>query len=434
MTSVLRRSLRLLVLALVAACGGGGGTVDGGDVGDDAGVDAPAANADPCPAVAPACPTLPGGYAVGDGLRAIDRCAFPLAERDTWAVRRAIVDALPASVARVGLADVAADLNRAATRVTAAQVPGDPPGVRSAFTWQAGDRDVAYWIPQGLTGSFDGRADGVVAGRRLLLVSWYHERAAEPGATADKGVRIAIVDVTDPAAVRYRFALLVDPVVRDGRSDFDPIAVHAGGLAWFGDHLYVPDTSRGLRVFDLGRILAVDTSADRLGHDPATGAYHAHGYRYVIPQVDTYAIDGACSPRFSYAAIDRGTTPPSLLTGEYDATSIGGRLYRWPLDPVSGRLALTDRGRVIGSGAWYLGQTHVQGAAARGPFTWLSSSAPAGGGGALYRTAVGQRSATLGWIDTPEDLAFDPIDDVLWSLSEGVGARYVVAVARTAID
>ena len=89
---------------------------------------------------------------------------------------------------------------------------------------------------------------------------------------------------------------------------------------------------------------------------------------------------------------------------------------------------------MIASGAWYLGETHVQGAAGRGPFTWLSSSAPAGGGGALYRTAVGQRSATLGWIDTPEDLAFDPAEDVLWSLSEGVGARYVVAVARTAID
>ena len=426
--------LASLALALAAACGGGddgAGPIDGGP---DAPVDAAALNADPCPTVAPACPTLPAGYRLGDGLRAIDRCGFPLAERATWAVRAAIVDALPASVPRVTLADIAGDLNRAATRVTAAQVPGDAPGVRSAFAWQAGDRDVAYWIPQGVTGSFDGVASGLVAGRRLLLVSWYHELAAEPGATTDKGVRIAIVDVTDPAAVRYRFALLVDPVVRDGRSDFAPVPVHSGGLAWFGDHLYVPDTGNGLRVFDLTRILAVDTTVDRLGYDPATGVYQAHGYRYVIPQVDTYVDDGACAPRFSYVAVDRSTTPPSLISGEYDATTFGGRLFRWPLDAVSGRLQLTDRGRVVPAGAWYLGQTHVQGAAARDDVYWLSSSAPAGGAGALYRVGVGTRSTTLGWIDGPEDLAVDGVSDSLWSLSEAVGARYVIAVARTAID
>lgn len=441
-------SAALATLGLVAAgCSGGGGVVGGldatdGDGGDvtidaagsiDAGVDA-AGEADPCPATVPACPTAPAGYRLGAGLRAIDRCAFPLAERDTWATRRAIVDALPASVARVPLADVADDLNRAATRVAAADVPGDPPGVRVAFTWQPGDRDVAYWIPQGLTGSFDGVAAGTIAGRRLLLVSWYYELASDPSSTVDKGVRIAIVDVTDPAAIRYRFALLVDPVIRDGRPDFAPVTVHSGGLAWFGDHLYVPDTARGLRVFDLRRVLAVDTGADRLGYDAASGSYFAHGYRYVIPQVDTYAADTTCAPRFSYVAVDRTSSPPSLVSGEYDATSFTGRLYRWPLDEATGRLAHTDRGRVIADGAWFLGQTHVQGAAMRGALAWLSSSAPAGGAGALYRTGVGTPSTTLGWIDSPEDLAFDRGSDVLWSLSEAAGARYVIAVARTSID
>jgi hypothetical protein len=423
-----------------AGSGGDGHDVDGGDLLDaraplDAAVALDAAGAvDPCPVAPPACPALPAGYRAGDGLRAIDRCAFPLAERDTWDVRRAIVDALPASVRRVSLATVAGDLNRAATRVAAADVPGNAPGVRVAFGWQSGDRDVAYWIPQGLTGSFDGHADGLVNGRKLLLASWYYDLAAEPDATVDKGVRIAIVDVTDPTAVRYRFALLVDPVVRDGRSDFAPVTVHSGGLAWYGDLLYVPDTARGLRVFDLSRIVEVATGADRLGYDPSTGTYLAHGYKYVIPQVDTYAAELTCAPRFSFVAVDRTSAPPSLVSGEYDATSIGGRLYRWPLDPVTGRLALTDRGRVLAGGAWFLGQTHVQGAAARGALTWLSSSAPAGGGGALYRTAIATPSTTLGWIDAPEDLAFDGGGDLLWSLSEAVGARYVVGVARTSID
>jgi hypothetical protein len=267
-----------------------------------------------------------------------------------------------------------------------------------------------------------------------VLVSWYYDRASEPGSTAEKGVRIAIVDVTDPQAIRYRFALLVEPVTRDGRSDFAPVAIHAGGLAWYGNLLYVPDTGNGFRVFDLTRILAVDTAEDRLGYDAAGGVYHAHGYRYVIPQVATYLETGACDARFSFAAIDRSTTPPSLVSGEYDAASIGGRLYRWPLDPATGRLVLTDRDRVIADGAWFSGQTHVQGGLSLDDTWWLSSSAPAGGAGALYRAREDESSATLGWIDTPEDLAYDPATDRLWSLSEGLGERYVIAVDRSAVD
>ena len=36
-------------------------------------------------------------------------------------------------------------------------------------------------------------------------MSWYYDLASDPSSTVDKGVRIAIVDVTDPAAIRYRF-------------------------------------------------------------------------------------------------------------------------------------------------------------------------------------------------------------------------------------
>ncbi len=429
------RPARALVLAVVVGCGGGGADepLDGATPVDSAEVDADAAPIDPCP-VAPACPSLPAGYGVGDGLRAIDRCGFPLTDLDTWAAADALLDALPASVPQRTLADVVTELNRVATPVTAAAVPGDPPGVRVAFTWQAGDRSVAYWIPQGLTGSFDATLDGRVAGRKLVLVSWYHERAEEPGATVDKGVRLAIVDVTDPAAIRYRLVLLVEPIARGGRTDFAPVAVHAGGLAWHGDHLWVPDTGTGFRVFDLGRLFEVDASVDALGYDATTGAYHAHGYRYVVPQIGRYRDDDACAPRFSFVALDRSTTPPSLVSGEYDATSIGGRLYRWPLDADTGHLAASSRGRVVPDGAWFAGQTHLQGAAARGDTFWLSSSAPAGGAGALYRAGIDRPSVALPWIDSPEDLAVDEGDGLVWSLSEAIDARYVIGVARTAID
>ncbi|HEY5934756.1 MAG TPA: hypothetical protein VIU61_08980, partial [Kofleriaceae bacterium] len=229
-----------IVLVIAAGCGG---VAAKPDAATSDGPSSDGGTGDPCPATPPACPTVPPDLARGDGLRAIDRCAFPMTDAVTWDDRSAIIDAFPATAAKVGIADVAADTNR--TAVPTADPPGNPPGVTRAFGWQSGDQSVTYWIPQGITGSFDARADGMVAGRKLLLVSWHYERANEPGSPAEKGVRIAIVDVTDPNAVSYRFALLVDPIINAGRSDFAPIVIHAGGLAWVGNYLYVPVTAGG---------------------------------------------------------------------------------------------------------------------------------------------------------------------------------------------
>lgn len=420
---------------LAVACGGGGPSpsTDAAATGDGA-VSADAATvADPCPATPPACGTPPT-LARGSGLRALDRCSFPMRDTGTWTDRTALVDSFPAAAARVTLSDIAADLNRTATRATAAQVPGDPPGVERAFQWQSGDQDVEYWIPQGITGSFDGRDDGRLDGRQLVLVSWYYERANEPGSTAEKGVRIAVVDTTNDAAIGYRFALLAEPVMREGRPDFAPVRIHAGGLAWVGDLLYVPVTGSGFRVFDLSRILRVAGTADRLGYDAASGQYDAHGYKYVIPQVGEYVDAGSCNAVFSFVALDRSTTPMSLVSGEYASEHVNGRFYRWPIDPASGRLLQTDMGRVVPDGAWYMAESHVQGGLSHGENFYLSSSQPAGGAGALYRSGIDRASATLGWIDTPEDLAYEPQTNRMWSLSELHGERFVIAVGLEAID
>ena len=37
--------------------------------------------------------------------------------------------------------------------------------------------------------------------------------------------------------------------------------LHGGGIAWYGNLLYVVDTDDGLRVFDLKHIYQVDDSA-----------------------------------------------------------------------------------------------------------------------------------------------------------------------------
>jgi hypothetical protein len=403
-----------LALPLIACSGEREGTPDAG--GGDASADATPPRPDPCEGLAPACPEAPGDLAEGGGLVPIDRCAFPLEERDEWDARGAVIDGLAAALEPVGLPGVLADLNRVAVPIAPGALPGTAPAVQQAFAWQAGDMSVAYWIPQGID-------TDRVGDRRVLLVSWYYDRASEPGSEVEKGVRIAVVDATDPEDIRYRFVLLVDPLMDGDRPSFRPVEIHAGGLAWVGRYLYVVHTGVGFRVFDLDRILRV------------TGSEHeAHGYAYVLPQVDTVAHASACAPRFSFVALDRSTTPPSLLSGEYDAGSIEGRLYRWPLDPRTGRLQVVGAGRVIADEAWFSGHSHLQGALAHEGQVWLSSSKPAGSAGILYRAAEGTPSASFGWSDTPEDLSLDPVDPLLWSLSEGLDARYVFAIDHTAVD
>jgi hypothetical protein len=413
-----------IVLALISCDGSSSATVDSA-IDPDAVVGIDAAATDPC-APTVACPVAPGDLVEGGGLRAIDRCAFPLAfdatQRMTFDAR---IDAYPAALLRVGMADIAADLNRAATKVTS--VPGNPPGLRNAWMWQSGDESVTYWIPQGVSGSFDANSSGLVGGRKLVLVSWYYEMANDTGSTVDKGVRIAIADVTNPAAVAYRFALLVSPTA----SGFDAVKVHAGGLVWIGDRLYVPVTAGGFRVFDLSRILKMTGTADTLGPD-GTGVYNAYGYAYAIPELERFTVGNAtCAPRFSFVSLDRGTS--SLVSGEYDALSIRGRLHRWPLT-ASGELERTSTGRVLPVEAWFMGESHIQGGLARQGTFWLSSSRPAGGAGELNRVREGAATTRLAWSESPEDLAFDPQGATIWSLSEGVDQRYLFEVALTAVQ
>lgn len=432
MVGVVRLALAVVALA---ACGDAsppavdGGASNGADGSGAADAAPDEVLPDPCEGMEPACPD-PGALAEGSGLAAIDRCAFPMEDRERWSAQDALLDRLAEEVPTVTVADVLGDLNRVAQPIDPGDLPGDVPDVASAFAWQSGDMGVRYWIPQGITGSGDGVTGGRVDGKRVLIVSWYYKRDEDPASPAEKGVRLAIVDATDPDDVRYRLVLLVEPAEIDGRASYAAVRIHAGGIAWVGDYLYVADTFHGFRVFDLSRILDVSSELDVMGYQD--GVYHAHGYSYVVPQVGAYEDISACEARFSFVALDRSTGPPSLLSGEYDATSVNGRLFRWPLAP-SGRLQLFgDPPRVIAGAAWFSTQSHLQGGLSQDDTFYLSSSKPAGAAGVLYRTAEGSPSASFGWSDTPEDLSYDPTDGLLWSLSEGLNARYVFSTPLSA--
>jgi hypothetical protein len=371
------------------------------------------------------CPTPPAPANEGKGLVAIDRCAFPMKAGPAWQTSGPLVTALEAITGTATVAQVVASANRVAVATT--NVPGSPAGVKLAFRWNAEDEASTTWTPQGLTGSADASPTGLVAGKRVVLVSAYHSPV---GNDPNKGVRVAFVDVTNPASPVYRWALLVTPTGSTATPSFAPVTIHAGGLAWFGHYLYVAATGTGFRVFDLDHILPMNTGADTIGC--SGGVCRAGLYAYAIPEVGAYVSQSKCGDLFSFVSLDRSTSPPSLLTGEYCsgaacATALAGRLRRFALDPISGRLSSAPT--FWPTEALFMQQRQVQGAASRAGVHYLSSSAPAAGAGALYRTSLG-KAATSGWIDAPEDLMMDEGNGWIWCQSEGVGARVVAAMDR----
>lgn len=131
------------------------------------------------------------------------------------------------------------------------------------------DQNTSKWIPQGVTSSADALEKGTYEGVDGIIASWYR--------TDDKASRVAFVNKKDWS---YRHVLLVYP---DAKDDFKDVPVHAGGVMWYGNTLWVVDTRNGIRVFDMDNIWQVE-SGDGTGKN-SDGTYSAAGYKYVLPQI-----------------------------------------------------------------------------------------------------------------------------------------------------
>lgn len=368
------------------------------------------------------CPAAPA-VKEGGGLAGVDRCAFALEEE--LAKTSDVIEALESMTTRVSVADVLDDANRTATKTTA--VPGGPLGVQYAFEWQADDDASVAWTPQGITGSADAAATGRIGNKSAVLVSFY-DHPVEGSGEENRGVRIAFVDTTVATAPKYRFALLVMPKGTKAAPSFDPIKIHAGGIVWYRDYLYVADTSHGFRVFDLRRILRVAVDPGVFGC--TAGTCRAGTYRYVLPQIGKYEVASSCKPIFSWVSLDRKSVPPTLVSGEYCSTTacsgpLAGRIFRWPLDPTTGLLRSKT---TFPTEAFVMSHKQVQGGAFVSGTAYLSSSAPLLDGGDLCRVEKG-KSVTSGWGNNPEDLMVDANNGWLWSLTEKAGSRSVFAVS-----
>jgi hypothetical protein len=363
------------------------------------------------------------------------------------------VEALATKLDRSGVEALLTDANRVATPsgdCHRTAFPGMPAGARW-YCFDPSDSgnidrpDAVEWIPQGVTTTAD--AGG---GREALLVSWYDKRDAPA-----KGVRVSFLDTSTN---RYRHVLLVYPYMdAAGQPDYEIVGrpqggIHAGGILWYGERLYVVDTRRGIRVFDMRQIFDLAASpagdtADKTRIGRHGSKYHGFGYRYVMPQVGawvnaagadndgdfTCAASGA--PKFSSIGLDRSDTPHRVVTSEYCNAGAFGRVVRWPLDPGTGDLRPGPDGNVHGIEAHRLPVHNVQGALSFGGTWYLSRSRGTASNGELIAATpsanpagelrvAGRRPAGIG----PEDLSYWPGRNEIWTVTEHAGRRMLYGV------
>jgi cysteine-rich repeat protein len=392
------------------------------------------------------CPALPGqnncaprdNYTPGvqeHNMVSIDGCDFALAA-PTAATLTFGNQRVEALIARTNgersIDDVLADLNRSARRgITNYNAQRLRNHSWFGFNWDGGDSDVSYWYPQGITGSSDARPNGYVSGRRVVLVSWYHKTEARP----TKGVRVSLADLTDPDDINYRHILLVEPFVTvNGDTDFKTTetesgnALHAGGIVWYGNYLFVADTAKGIRVFDFGRLIEVSHTSDTGRIGLSGGRSDAHGYKYMAVQVARYAQpEDACYFNFSALGLDLSSNPPTMITSEYRSGDPQGRLVHWPVDVETGLLLDID-GQVRGRDAQAVAQDKIQGALSWQGNYYISSSSQYQNFGRLYRTRPGLESRITAWVYGAEDLYYERTSGLIWTAAEHPDFRDTVGI------
>ncbi|WP_285664023.1 hypothetical protein [Actinorhabdospora filicis] len=337
---------------------------------------------------------------------------------------RSLLDALDAALPNTSVSALLDGANR-----TGHACDAPVAALAASFCWNDADAATPGWMPQGVTTSADATGTPDYDGRETMIVSWYD--TADGGAT-DKGVRLSFVDLTDPTAPRYRHVLLAEPVWRDGEATFEPVRVHAGGIAWYGDRLYVVDTWNGVRVFGLDHLWRVGADLPGAFGRQDDGTFQGRGYSYVLAQTAMYrhtATGDAPELRLSFISVDRGPED-ALLLGEYADSPGAARLARLPL-AADGLPREGEDGVARADGVWTPGLATAQGAVAVGDRFLLSVSDGDGDrdGGELAVWRPGE--APVVGFDVlpqgPESFSYWPSRDRVWSASEPPGRRYVYA-------
>ncbi|MFE5486090.1 hypothetical protein [Streptomyces sp. NPDC056527] len=387
-----------------------------------------------------------------------------------------------------------------------------PENLTRSFCFDDADNGNANseWWPQGVTTVADADEDQTwgdpetgwdPADHKPMMVTWYNkddwnddkkpDDADSDGLNTErKGVRVSFID---SSTGKYAHVLLVYPFINaSGNASYMSVrtsqhysssqynygSLHAGGIVWYGYYLYVADTNRGFRVFDLRNIVDLGalpadkwgTSKNAIGRQD--GVYHAHGYRYILPQSDGWTNtacdtvepppgtpcdmqdnDKTCeandvTPKTSYAGLDRSSSVRHITTGEWcekaqvtDAYTTG-RVIRRPMNASGGTPKLDSNGYWAADEAYripfntsYTDNGGIQGAAVINGTYYLSQSRGSSNGrlivarpdtstGRLVETSP-RRVSAIG----VEDLSVWPgSPNQLWTVTEHPGQRMLFSV------
>lgn len=273
------------------------------------------------------------------------------------------------------------------------------------------------------------------AWKGVTVVSW-----KDTATDNNTGVRVTFVvngtDQNQDTPRKYAHVLLVENVAekKGGGVTFDVLdAKTVGGLLWHGKWLYIGDGKNGLRVFDLKHIWKVDKKS-------------AFGMEYILPQARTYKPSNFPAAyrtfTFDFFHLDRNSTPPSILVGNYEENDTGFTyLAKWALDGITGRLSTKDtngnptafatwgyqitvlrvRGMIYAHGKYYIGRLV--------PFE-KSEVADMNEKGGLYLWTPGFNSDPITGV-LPRGvggMAYSPDSDDMWAVSIAQGNKGVVGV------
>lgn len=347
------------------------------------------------------------------------RCVTPFTSQDT----SADASALAGKLGRVSLARMMRE-GWGLTRPIGCERTLPPGNVRH-FCWPGAEqfRDT---LPQGLSSSADANGDRY-EGHRYLAVSWHIGADVNGKYDADYRSRLTFVNMDGPDRLpvhRYKHVLLVEPT--NGGAGCRPLGLHAGGLVWYGDKLFVADDDhRGIRVFDV---------RDLARSNPGRGC-NGENYRYVLPEAAHYTravpSGSAGHMRVNYLSLDRDGGSPSLLVGEWqdlDKPDGHSLVVHYPLNSL-GLLAAKD-GHATASGGWRTGVISAQGALVHDGRLYMTASRH-DDHGYLYTWDMtsGHSLTRHAWARDPENLTYR--DGRLWNLSELIDDRSVFSVPES---
>ncbi|GIH15038.1 hypothetical protein [Rugosimonospora africana] len=344
-------------------------------------------------------------------------------------------DALNATLtSTLGTADIDTVMTNAEHTRTAISSPGVA-GYSTGFGFDSPDNNDCKNYPQGITSSRDAVGAGSdnlgrYGGHQLILVSWYTMDACDGDQSRS---RITLVDWDSSYPNTYRKILLVEPTGTASAPSFTDIPIHAGGVSWYGDYLYVADTGNGMRVFNMKDILKTNTggTSDQIGRQ-SSGVYYAHNYGFVLPQIGTISAHTTASNPLVWSSISLDRVSGSIVMVEYTCKSgctsypnRAPRAVRFPFSSGATTFAATTTATEALQLPWY----QLNGVASHNSRWWFDSS----GAKQLYYWTPATGSHTYAWVGGGESISYwedNTSADLLWSLQETRGHRDVFAVTQ----